>query len=212
MADYPEQSESYLFHDLLHKPDNVHLCTTLISGGVSQGRFESFNLATHVGDDSSAVLANRCKLVSDLGLPSEPLWLNQVHSGEVVVIDDSLEKSVSESRSIDIPTADASISQSKDVPCVVLTADCLPVFICDRSGSEVAVAHAGWRGLNAGIISNTIDNMRSSMETLLFFLGPAIGPEAFEVGEDVRQAFIEKSSAYSDAFEPMGDGKYLCDI
>lgn len=212
MTDRTALAGSYLFHEFPGRPDNVHLCTTLISGGFSKGDFESFNLASHVGDSDSAVSANRRKLVDDLGLSSEPVWLDQVHSRGVLSIDSSLGRDIQSSALDPVPKADASICHSKGVTCAVLTADCLPVFICDASGREIAVAHAGWRGLHAGILSNTIDTMSSSKHDLYFFFGPAIGPLAFEVGEDVRLAFIEKDPAYSAAFESTVDERYLCDI
>lgn len=192
---------------------NVHAVTTLRSGGVSSGDFSAFNLAGHVGDDSRAVKANRKKLVKDLQLPAEPVWLEQVHSNTVICADDifpdsGLQKPLQEKTF----QADASFSRNKGVVCTVMTADCLPVFICNNSGTEIAVAHAGWRGLHAGIISNTVAAMRSQPEELLVALGPAIGPAVFEVGEEVFSAFVNKNDTNESAFVSNTPGHYLCDI
>lgn len=186
------------------KPGNVHACTTLRSGGVSTGDYSEYNLADHVGDDPQAVLSNRKKLVAELHLPSEPAWLEQVHSNKVVRADE-----LAAGQTVQ---ADASITSSKGVVCAVMTADCLPVFICNRAGTEVAVAHAGWRGLHGGIITNTVKAMSSSADELLVSLGPAIGPDAFEVGKDVLQAFVDRNSANRSAFVATTEGHYLCDI
>lgn len=205
MPGYKQPSSSYLLLDWSDKPLNVQACTTLISGGSSVGDYAAYNLAAHVGDDPLAVKANREKLIKDLGLPGEPFWLNQVHGNEVVIVGDG-EMLQHE------PSADSSISREKGIVCVVLTADCLPVFFCDRSGEEVAVAHAGWRGLHAGIISNTVNKMQTSAEDLLVSFGPAIGAQAFEVGEDVYRAFVSKDAINTSAFIETNAGLYLCDI
>ena len=139
---------SYLPANWSNRPENVFATTTLKSGGVSQGDFSEYNLAAHVGDDEQAVNSNRVKLVKDLQLPADPVWLEQVHSDTVICADDVMKEVVVQ--------ADASVSRKKGVVCTVLTADCLPVFFCDNNGTEVAVAHAGWRGLHTGIISRDI--------------------------------------------------------
>ena len=194
---------------MLVKPDNVFAYTTLRcagfeSGGFSKGCYDSFNLATHVGDAPEAVAANRKKLSADLHLPAEPVWLEQVHSNKVV----RAEKVTPG----EVPQADASVTSDKGVICAVLTADCLPVFFCNKQGSEVAVAHAGWRGLHAGILSATLTKMQSPAEDVLVSLGPAIGPDVFEVGLDVYDAFVSKNSANHQAFSATDDTHYLCDI
>jgi hypothetical protein len=191
------------------KPANVQACTTLISGGYSTGKYSQYNLATHVGDDALAVKANRAKLVEDLSLPAEPVWLEQVHSNKVVVADKKAALAASVQTALQ---ADASISRTKGVVCAVLTADCLPVFFCNLSGTEVAVAHAGWRGLHAGIIGNTVKAMKSSPEEIMVSLGPAIGAKVFEVGKEVKQAFADKDSRNLKAFAENRKGHYLCDI
>jgi len=188
-----------------NKPENIQAVTTLINGGVSTGDYSEFNLASHVGDDLQAVNSNRKKLRDDLQLPTEPVWLDQVHSNKVVVLDE-------EAGSQATVQADASISRTKGIVCSVLTADCLPVFFCNQTGTEVAVAHAGWRGLHAGILSNTLEAMNASANEVLASLGPAIGPQAFEVGEEVYQAFMDKKPANKPAFTAATKGHYLCDI
>ena len=183
------------------KLGNVHAVTTLIKGGVSSGGYAEFNLATHVGDDISAVNHNRKKLCTDLQLPSEPVWLEQVHSNRVISVDEETTLQ-----------ADASVTESKDVVCAVLTADCLPVFFCNQMGTEVAVAHAGWRGLHAGIISNTVKTMHSSIDDILVSLGPAIGPQFFEVGVEVFEAFTDSNRLNASAFVATDSDHFLCDI
>jgi len=196
---------SYLPTSWINKPKNVFAVTTLIHGGVSKGAFSEYNLATHVGDDEAAVKANRSKLVNDLQLPAEPAWLEQVHSNKVIRLDAPFAADF-------LPQADASVSSSKTSVCVAMTADCLPVFFCDEAGAEVAVAHAGWRGLHAGIISNTVSEMCAPVEKIQVSFGPAIGPLNFEVGEEVFQAFSEKNTLNKAAFVATKKGHYLCDI
>lgn len=195
---------SYLPAKWIDKPENVFATTTLINGGVSQGCYSEYNLAAHVGDDALAVKSNRAKLLDDLQLPAEPVWLEQVHSNTVICADDVTEG--------EIVQADASVSRKKGVVCAVLTADCLPVFFCDKNGTEVAAAHAGWRGLHAGILTNTVNDMRASADEIQVSLGPAIGPQAFEVGEEVFHAFVKKNSLNETAFTATKKNHYLCDI
>ncbi len=196
---------SYLQASWSNKPENISAVTTLIHRGVSQGAFSEFNLAMHVGDDAEAVKNNRAKLLADLQLPSEPVWLEQVHSNKVIRVDAPLLDGCT-------PQADASVSTGRGVVCAVMTADCLPIFFCDEAGSEVAVAHAGWRGLHAGIISNTVKTMQTAAEKIQVSLGPAISVENFEVGEDVFQAFVGKNRLNKSAFTATKKNHYLCDI
>jgi YfiH family protein len=191
------------------KPHNVQAFTTLRKGGVSTGDFSEYNLATHVGDNLQTVKTNREKLRTELALPSEPVWLEQVHSNKVIIVDKIDDDKTARTGEIQ---ADASVSARKGAVCVVMTADCLPVFFCNQNGSEVAVAHAGWRGLHAGIISNTVKAMFSSPDEILVSLGPAIGPQAFEVGADVLDAFVAKNSLNHSAFVSTKKDFYLCDI
>jgi polyphenol oxidase len=181
-------------------PANVHAATTLRTGGVSQAEFASLNPATHVGDKPDKVSQNRQIIKTMLGLPSEPVWLNQTHSNRAVKVE------------IDgIPAqADASYTDQPGVVCAVMTADCLPVLVCSEDGKEIAAIHAGWRGLLDGIIDNTITALKN--KDLLIWLGPAIGPSCFEVGDEVRAAYLEKSTQNAAAFKPLSQGKWLADI
>lgn len=183
-------------------PAGVRACTTLRSGGVSATPFTSLNLATHVGDEIDHVSENRCRLHAALQLPRAPSWLTQVHGTKVV-------------DAANIPPeaeADAAFTHERDVVCAVLTADCLPVLLCDLDGSAVGIAHAGWRGLLNGVIENTVHAMRRPGVRLLAWLGPAIGPEVFEVGGEVRDYFIASDPAAAAAFRPSPAGRWLADI
>jgi len=182
-------------------PRNIIACTTTRQGGYSQGAWASFNLASHVEDDPVAVSQNRSLLKSFLQLPSEPVWLEQVHGCDVVIADNVN----------DVPACDASFTQQPDVVCAVLTADCLPLLLCSEEGDQVAAVHAGWRGLAAGVIEQTVSSMNCPGEKILAWLGPAIGPDAFEVGAEVREIFTGFDSQASSAFKEHGN-KWLCDI
>ncbi|HSN70374.1 MAG TPA: peptidoglycan editing factor PgeF [Steroidobacteraceae bacterium] len=186
-------------------PANVRAASTLRSGGVSEGPFASLNLGDHVGDQPAAVRENRARLMSALGLAEEPLWMQQVHGTSVVHIGES-------ERSSPRPVADATVASGPARPCVVLTADCLPVLLCDRAGRSVAAAHAGWRGLVRGVLAQTVAALAVPTTELLAWLGPAIGPEAFEVGEEVRQGFLERDAAHAHAFVPNARGRWQADL
>lgn len=181
-------------------PPNVRALQTTRSGGVSRAPYASLNLGDHVGDDPAAVVLNRQRL--EALLPGPPLWLQQVHG--VVVVDGD--------HALPGAAADAAVTRLPGRVCGVMTADCLPVLLCDRQGSVVAAAHAGWRGLCAGIVENTVKAMGVPGEGLLAWLGPAIGPEAFEVGGEVRTAFIAHHPRAEAAFRPGREGKWLADI
>jgi len=181
-------------------PANVRVLQTTRNGGVSRAPWASFNLGDHVGDEPAAVAANRAALCAHL--PAEPLWLSQVHGTVAVDADQRPE----------IREADAAFARQPGSVCVVMTADCLPVLLCDRQGTVVAAAHAGWRGLLAGILESTVAAMNVQPEALLAWLGPAIGPRCFEVGDEVRDAFVAEDSAAGLAFVPHQSGKWLCDI
>jgi YfiH family protein len=185
-------------------PARVRSLLTTRHGGVSRGVYASLNLGDHVGDDPLAVTENRRRLASGLGVvPVTPLWLNQVHG--VAVVD--AERALASPR----PAADASFSRKPGVACAVMTADCLPVLLCDLSGTVVAAAHAGWRGLHAGVLERTVAAMACSGKEILAYLGPAIGPQAFEVGDEVRVAFVDADRQAEAAFKPLR-GKWLADI
>jgi len=181
-------------------PDKIKAGTTTRLGGVSKNSFASLNLAMHVNDETAAVEQNRDKLKMMLELPSEPRWLDQVHGCDVATDNNLLTK------------ADAAVTATANTVCAVLTADCLPVLICDRDATCVAAVHAGWRGLAAGVVTSTIRKMPVAVDQLLVWLGPAIGPDAFEVGDDVRDAFMQLGQSFSDAFEQRENGKWLLDI
>jgi YfiH family protein len=181
-------------------PANVRACITTRSGGVSLPPFDGLNLGDHVEDDLQAVADNRGLLVERLGC--RPAWLKQVHSPDVVEADPA-----------QLPTADASWSDTTGIACSVLTADCLPALFCDRAGSRVAAAHAGWRGLAGGVLENTLDALAVEPAEVLVWLGPAIGPQAFEVGPEVREAFLAQHRQAEQAFLPSRNaGKFMADI
>ncbi len=194
-------------------PANVHAFSTTrrCTGGHSRPPYDAFNLALHVDDNAAAVEANRAQLNNLAGLPSSPVWLDQVHSDRVLVIEPSA-STAGRQRGVKPEQADASVTAAKHQVCSVLTADCLPVFFCNTEGSEVAVAHAGWRGLHAGVLEQTVAAMKSRANTLLVWLGPAIGAQVFEVGAEVKQAFIEKDNCLQQAFEENRAGHFLCDM
>ncbi len=182
-------------------PARVSSLQTTRSGGVSPAPYASLNLGDHVGDAPAHVAANRALLRACL--PGEPLWLQQVHGTRVAGAD-----SASTGRE-----ADAVVARRPGSVCAIMTADCLPVLLCDRDGTVVGAAHAGWRGLAAGVLENTVSAMGVAPERLLAWLGPAIGPRAFEVGPEVRDAFEKADPRTSQAFVPgTSAGKYLADI
>ena len=184
-------------------PPNVRALQTLRPGGCSAAPWDSFNLGDHVGDDPARVAANRAALRRHL--PAEPLWLQQVHG--IAAVDAG--KTANSGSGV---VADAAFARQPDVVCAVMTADCLPVLFCDQAGSVVAAAHAGWRGLLGGILESTLVGMAVPAAELLAWLGPAIGPQAFEVGDEVRTAFLADDPAAATAFVALGAGKWLADL
>jgi YfiH family protein len=188
-------------------PETVQALTTTRQGGVSTGNWASLNLADHVGDDPLVVQENRRYLHKVLELPAEPAWLQQVHSDNVVEAE-----AVSVDLQLEPPKADASVVRAPGQVSVVLTADCLPALFCDRAGSCVAAAHAGWRGLAAGVLERTIQAMGVDPGELLVWLGPAIGPQAFEVGDEVRRAFVEQHPQTAEAFTRSTRQRWLADL
>lgn len=190
----------FLFPDW-PSPPAVRAAFSLRSGGASGGPFASFNLADHVGDDAGAVAANRARLAAALGLQAEPLWLEQVHGAGVADFSGSHR-----------PKADAAIGLLPGQVCVVMVADCLPVLFADREGTCVGAAHAGWRGLAAGVLERTVEALPVPPERLLAWLGPAIGPAAFEVGPEVREAFLAVSPGAAAAFRPGSGDRWFADL
>ncbi|MDM8559378.1 peptidoglycan editing factor PgeF [Candidatus Parabeggiatoa sp. HSG14] len=183
-------------------PAKVKAYTTTRCGGHSQSPYNGLNLADHVGDDTEAVIANRTELVETLNLPLEPIWLQQVHGTQVIA-------GYSKNRGC---TADASFSTLPGQVCVVMTADCLPVLFCNRVGTCVAAVHAGWRGLAGGILEATLQRLNMPAENILVWLGPAIGPQAFEIGDEVYKAFVDFLPQAVDAFKPSRKGHWLADL
>lgn len=189
-------------------PARVQAFTTTRLGGFSQAPFDSFNLARHVADQRDAVSANREKLAACLNLESKRFrWLNQIHGTTVVEAENR------DSGQDIVCDADGCTTTAANVVCLVMTADCLPVLLCDQQGTRVAAVHAGWRGLADGILRNSVEKFEDSSRVIAW-LGPAIGPERFEVGEDVRERFLEASPEYAEAFKSRKDaqGKYLADL
>lgn len=181
-------------------PARVRSLQSLRGGGVSVPPWATFNLGDHVGDDPQHVATNRDALSTFL--PAAPCWLQQVH-GTLAVNAENIPKPA---------VADAAFTRRTGRVCVVMTADCLPVLFCDRAGSVVAAAHAGWRGLAGGVLESTLATMAVAPENILAWLGPAIGPLAFEVGDEVRAALVETMPAAEVAFKAAGDGKWLADL
>ncbi len=182
-------------------PANVKTLLTTRRGGVSQGVFAGLNVGAHVGDRLEHVAQNRSSVAEQAGMPVA--YLNQIHSADVVQAADSVAQPLD---------ADASIDRSGTAACAVMTADCLPVLFCDTAGTVVGAAHAGWRGLAAGVLQNTVIAMGVPVQDVMAYLGPAIGADAFEVGQDVYDAFCQPLPQAEAAFEPIGGSKYLADI
>lgn len=188
-------------------PDNVQAAITLCSRGESCAPYDNFNLATHVGDDPQQVALNRQQLIQQLDLNCPPLWLNQIHGNEVVA----------SFNSGCLPDADGCFSDRVGDCCVVLTADCLPVLLCNQKGTKVAAVHAGWRGLCGGIITNAL-NQFGANDSVLAYLGPAISPLHFEVGQEVRESFLSKAidreqeHLLEKAFTQSENDRYLADL
>jgi len=186
-------------------PKTVRACFTTRVGGESIGAFHSFNLAKHVGDIDATVERNRAWLTDALKV--QPIWLSQVHGSRVVTADS--ENLGQEADGAYLSSENGDTGQAA----VVMTADCLPVFFCDTEGTQVAVAHAGWRGLAGGVLEATVAKFRATTSgELMAFLGPAIGPNQFEVGADVLEAFTRQSDRFREGFSPQASGKYLADI
>ena len=184
-------------------PDNVKFISTprFIEGGAGADCFGNFNLALHVGDESSAVRANRELLEKHYKLPSSPQWINQTHSNVCIRLDSKLSSA----------EADASYSRTSGVVCGVLTADCMPVFVCDKRGTVVGIAHAGWRGLVGGVIESLVEEMKVEGSELLVHLGPAISQSAYEVGSEVKTQFLDRNSIFERSFIKK-NGKHYLDL
>jgi YfiH family protein len=184
-------------------PRRVRVISTLRHGGVSQGSYASLNLAQHVGDDADTVAENRRRLRVAAALPTEPYWLTQVHGSRVV-------EALPAPRAL--PEADAAWTRVPGPVCAVGTADCMPVVLADEAGSCVAIAHAGWRGLAGGVLESTVRALASPAAALCAWLGPAISSSAFEVGAEVRDAFVTRDAAASRSFVANARGRYQADL
>ncbi len=195
-------------------PRGVRALCTLRTGGASAAPYASLNLGDHVGDAAAAVAENRRRLAADAGLPAEPVWLRQVHGVGVADLDAAaLDAAAAGEAPI---TADAALTRCRGRVCAILTADCLPVLLAADSGDLVAAAHAGWRGLAGGVIEATVAAMTGAGAVapgrLLAWLGPAIGPQHFEVGGEVREALLAKDPAAESAFTPNARGRFMADL
>ena len=184
-------------------PRHIVAVSTTRTGGVSRGSFRSLNLGAHVEDEAAAVATNRQRLRKALELEQEPAWLDQVHGINVV---DAAHKQESP------PTADASFSTTPGIACVVMTADCLPVLFAARNDLAVAAAHAGWRGLAGGVLEATLEALPVAPGEVLAWLGPAISQSAFEVGAEVRAAFLEADPSAGKHFERNARGRFQADL
>ncbi|MGO0308004.1 peptidoglycan editing factor PgeF [Endozoicomonas acroporae] len=194
-------SERFLWADW-PAPEGVKALVTTRKGGLSDAGFSSFNLGLYCGDDQDTVRANRQLLEQDLDLTTSPLWLKQVHG--VAVADANADHQETE--------ADASVSRQPGAACAVLTADCLPVLFCNLEGTVVAAAHAGWKGLVAGVLEATVHSMAVPPQTVMAWLGPAIGQHNFEVGPEVREQFLAEDAGCSEAFIPGRGDRWFADL
>ena len=193
-------------------PPGVHACVTLRHGaGVSAAPYDHFNLGARCGDVEASVEHNRATLRDIAGLPDEPCWLQQVHGSRVVEVDAAM-AGRARAPLDSVAEADAAVTGDADVVLAVLTADCLPVLFCADDGRRLAVAHAGWRGLANGVLEATVAAMGVRADQILAWLGPAAGPQAYEVGDEVREALMGHSLAVGEAFRPTRAGHWLCDL
>ncbi|WP_217874554.1 peptidoglycan editing factor PgeF [Pseudoalteromonas shioyasakiensis] len=183
-------------------PKTVSALSTTRQGGVSVAPFDSFNVGLHVGDDEQAVLANRALLTNQL--PNPAVWLNQTHSSDVVEVDELSDLS-------EVRSADALYTRLVKQPLAIMTADCLPVLLCSSSGDEVAAVHGGWRGLAQGILASTVSHFQAPASDIIAWLGPAIGPLQFEVGQEVKECFCSQNPVHQQAFTAKHE-KYMADI
>lgn len=193
--------EPYLIKPQWPAPERVRAAQSTRIGGVSQPPYDGLNLAMHTDDNVQDVAENRRLLCGHLHLPAEPVWLKQVHGTQVVQA--SLGRNA---------TADAVWADQPGQVCAIMSADCLPVLFCDLAGEVVAAAHAGWRGLAAGVLESTVAAMRRPPAELMAWLGPAISPQSFEVGDEVRERFLVADPAAGICFQPSPNGRWLADL
>jgi len=182
-------------------PSAIQACCTTRLGGVSAAPFDSLNLALHVGDDPVWVAQNRKLLREQLKLPAEPCWINQTHGTQTVTLEQDVTRD-----------ADAAVTRVVGTIAVVMTADCLPILLCNRAGSEVGAVHAGWRGLQAGVVQSALATMNSPNHQLMAWIGPGISQACFEVGDEVHTAFIDLMPEAHVFFSANRRGHWLCDL
>lgn len=183
-------------------PPGVRACSSTRIGGVSQAPYDSLNLGAHCGDNQADVDENRARVYQAAGFPQQPVWLEQVHGRDVLKLTGEPPAS---------KRADAAWTNRRGTVCAVMTADCLPVLFCNKAGTEVAAAHAGWRGLYDGVLEETVASFTDAPENIIAWMGPAIGPTAFEVGAEVREAFMARDAQAVNAFVPKGE-KYMANL
>jgi YfiH family protein len=198
------KGEGFLIPDWPAPPNIRAVVTTRVLPGASKPPFDRFNLGSRCGDHAAAVIANREALIKVLALPEPPRWTRQVHGREVYDADAILADAE--------PTADASVTRIAGRVLAILSADCLPVFLCSDDGTAAGLAHAGWRGLAGGVIESTVARLAVPSASLIAWLGPAIAPRSYEVGDEVRAAFVEVDANAADAFEATRPGHWLCDL
>lgn len=181
-------------------PDNIKAISSTRAGGFSEGDFASLNLGMHVSDDASLVQKNREQLQQASGMPSAPVWMNQTHSTLVAPVSETSEQAIE---------SDALVTSSPNLVLSVMTADCLPVLFASKDGTMVGSAHAGWRGLVGGVLENTLQHFSGEVTA---WIGPAISQDAFEVGEEVRQQFVDVNASDAEAFYQHKPGKFMADL
>lgn len=197
-------TETWIFPDW-PAPPQVHAAVTTRQGpGISAPPFDRFNLGLRSGDAADVVEANRSALQQALALPAAPRWLRQVHGINVAELGPL--------RSVDEPQADAAVSHIRGTVLSILTADCLPVLLCADDGSEIAAAHAGWRGMADGVLEATVQQLQTPASRLLAWLGPCIGAASYEVGDEVRAAFMTRSADAATCFTSTRPGHWRCDL
>jgi len=186
-------------------PAHIRAVTTLREGGVSEGPLASLNLGLHVGDDPARVAANRQRVAQTLGWTHSPLWLNQVHGTHVV-------EASTQQDGTSPPEADGAVTSLVHRPLAVMTADCLPVVFCDRAGTRVGIAHAGWRGLLNGVLESAVQKADRRPSEMMAWIGPGIGPDSYQVGSEIREAFVQSNEEHRGDFQAGGHGKWLFDL
>ncbi len=207
MSERPQHEPVQILTPQCPLPPGVRAAFTLRTGGVSSPPFDSLNVAAHVGDEPHAVAENRRRIAASLHLPGDPAWLEQVHGTEVLDLD-----AAPQPASGAAPCADAALTRRTERVCAIQVADCLPVLLAADDASAVAAAHAGWRGLAAGVLEATVAKLAIEPARLIAWLGPGIGPAHFEVGEEVRAAFLRQDAAAAGAFSGNPRRRWQCDL